>query len=140
NWKKLHKYEKSLIRLKTIKNEFEKNEEIYKKVSDDYEEAEKRWLNNEAAVLAKNLHDGEACQVCGSTTHPHKAVQEKGVLSEAELKKLKNSRDEHQLTTQKLKYQNNYEKKESLETKKTLQGAAYQAESVCKDKAYIEEK
>lgn len=140
DWKKLHKYEESLIRLKAIKNEFEKNEEIYKKVSDDYEEAEKRWLNNEAAVLAKNLHDGEACQVCGSTTHPQKAVQEKGVLSEAELKKLKKSRDEYQLTTQKLRYQIDYENNEILETKKALQDAGYHAEIVSKDKSYIEEK
>jgi len=38
-----------------------------------YVEAEKRWLEGQAAVLAAHLHLGEHCPVCGSLEHPQKA-------------------------------------------------------------------
>ena len=37
------------------------------------EELERKWLNNQAAILAGNLHEGEACPVCGSDHHPRLA-------------------------------------------------------------------
>ena len=36
-------------------------------------ELENRWLEAQAGWLARHLHDGEACPVCGSAEHPHKA-------------------------------------------------------------------
>ncbi len=140
DWKKLHKHEESLEKLKLIKDEHKKSQEIYQKTSEDYDIAEKRWLNNEAAILANQLHDGEACQVCGSTTHPDKAIQQKDVLSEADLEKFKKLRDEQQLNMQKLEYQIDHEQKGIIEAKKELQESGYYADDISEDKSLIEEK
>ena len=37
-----------------------------------YENMERRWLSEQAGILALHLHDGESCPVCGSTNHPKK--------------------------------------------------------------------
>ena len=37
-----------------------------------YENMERRWLSEQAGILALHLHDGESCPVCGSTSHPQK--------------------------------------------------------------------
>jgi DNA repair protein SbcC/Rad50 len=37
------------------------------------EELETKWLHGQAANLANQLHDGEACPVCGSESHPNPA-------------------------------------------------------------------
>ncbi len=37
-----------------------------------YENMERRWLSEQAGILALHLHDGESCPVCGSTNHPQK--------------------------------------------------------------------
>ena len=39
-----------------------------------YQRLETQWLSNQAAVLAAHLHDGEACPVCGSSSHPNRAT------------------------------------------------------------------
>lgn len=36
----------------------------------ELETLETRWRQGQAAVLAAHLHDGEACPVCGSASHP----------------------------------------------------------------------
>jgi exonuclease SbcC len=46
---------------------------------------EARWLEGQAGVLARHLHDGEACPVCGSVQHPHKAASTDEVPSKEEL-------------------------------------------------------
>lgn len=38
------------------------------------EELETKWLHGQAANLANQLHDGEACPVCGSESHPNPAA------------------------------------------------------------------
>ncbi len=35
-----------------------------------------RWRQAQAAILARHLHDGEACPVCGSAAHPARAQHE----------------------------------------------------------------
>src|SRR5699024_6130309 len=80
DWKKLHQYEEASRRLETMKVEYKKNKETYDEVYKNYEKEENKWLNNEAAVLANKLEEGEACKVCGSTTHPDKAIKQADVL------------------------------------------------------------
>ncbi|MBE1554330.1 AAA family ATPase [Sporosarcina limicola] len=57
----------------TIEIEKNEKEERYKKQKIDYDQFEKSWLNNQAAMLAESLHDGESCPVCGSQEHPAKS-------------------------------------------------------------------
>lgn len=43
------------------------------KVQQQADMIELRWHNGQAAILAQRLEQGEACPVCGSVEHPHKA-------------------------------------------------------------------
>ncbi|HLQ84111.1 MAG TPA: AAA family ATPase [Pseudogracilibacillus sp.] len=101
DWKKLNEYKEIKEQQKILTADYTKKRESYEKTHRAYELAEQSWLNNEAAYLATHLHDGQACQVCGSKTHPNKAVYEKDVLTESELKELKVSRDDYQREFQK---------------------------------------
>lgn len=72
--------------------EVERNEKelLYRKYKADYDETEQRWFDNQAAMLAESLREGEACPVCGSEHHPvksHKKVE--GALSKEQLEKQK---------------------------------------------------
>ncbi|WP_368906550.1 AAA family ATPase, partial [Bacillus wiedmannii] len=61
------------------KQKFEKEKEAaYNKMQlavNAYENMERRWLSEQAGILALHLHDGESCPVCGSTNHPKKATE-----------------------------------------------------------------
>ncbi len=66
------------------KQKFEQEKEAaYSKMQlavNAYENMERRWLSEQAGILALHLHDGESCPVCGSTNHPKK-LQSKVVRS-----------------------------------------------------------
>lgn len=42
----------------------------FEQVELSYRQLESRWFANQAHILAAQLHDGEACPVCGSLEHP----------------------------------------------------------------------
>ncbi len=46
---------------------------------------DRQWRAAQAAVLARHLHEGEACPVCGSATHPNPAQADQSVPSDAQL-------------------------------------------------------
>lgn len=52
-------------------------------------EKESDFFREQAGIIAMSLHDGEPCPVCGSTTHPNKALATTDAPSEAELQKVK---------------------------------------------------
>ncbi|MGI2328714.1 AAA family ATPase [Planococcus sp. YIM B11945] len=56
------------------KQEAEKRlkEAAYNAAFEDYTSLQEAWFADQARVLAEQLHDGEACPVCGSLEHPHK--------------------------------------------------------------------
>ena len=58
------------------KQKFEKEKETaFTKMQEAvhaYENMERRWLSEQAGILALHLHDGQSCPVCGSTNHPKK--------------------------------------------------------------------
>lgn len=51
------------------------------------EEVRRRYIFGQAAILASQLKEGEPCPVCGSMHHPHPAVSEEKLPTEAELKR-----------------------------------------------------
>ncbi|MED1304535.1 exonuclease [[Bacillus thuringiensis] serovar konkukian] len=58
-----------------------------------YENMERRWLNEQAGILALHLHDGESCPVCGSTNHPKKATEQSDAIDEKELNDLRDKKN-----------------------------------------------
>ena len=58
-----------------------------------YENMERRWLSEQAGILALHLHDGESCPVCGSTNHPKKASEQSDAINEKELNDLRDKKN-----------------------------------------------
>ncbi|MBO1581638.1 AAA family ATPase [Bacillus sp. XF8] len=58
-----------------------------------YEDMERRWLNEQAGVLALHLHEGESCPVCGSKTHPEKATERGDSIDEKQLNELRENKN-----------------------------------------------
>ncbi|HFF3188717.1 SMC family ATPase [Bacillus cereus] len=79
------------------KQKFEQEKEAaYSKMQlavNAYENMERRWLSEQAGILALHLHDGESCPVCGSTTHPKKATEQSGAIDENELNDLRDKKN-----------------------------------------------
>jgi DNA repair protein SbcC/Rad50 len=73
-------------RIEGLKTEQNTKEEFYWTCKADYDELEQKWFNNQAAILAGTLNEGEACPVCGSEHHPvksHEKIEE--VVSKEQL-------------------------------------------------------
>ena len=58
-----------------------------------YENMERRWLSEQAGILALHLHDGESCPVCGSKNHPKKATEQSDAIDEKELNDLRDKKN-----------------------------------------------
>lgn len=138
DWKKLNEYEELIAQIKLSVDEHIEKKSMFQKLSENYQQAEQSWLNNEAAYLATHLHEGDACQVCGSKTHPSKAVYEEGVLSEKELKTLKASHDKFKESLQKLEMIIDQSKNEQTKSIKEIKELGYDPEKVTEEKMNIE--
>ena len=93
---KMLKLEKNIGELSTDKENFEKAKLDYetkafdrKKKVNDYEHQYQAYLDAQAGILAENLHEGQACPVCGSVLHPMLAIKPENASTKTELDKLK---------------------------------------------------
>ncbi len=68
----------------------EKSKELSVKQS-EYDAKYKAYLDDQAGIIAENLHTGEPCPVCGSTEHPKPATKSTEAPTKADLEKLKKS-------------------------------------------------
>ena len=59
---------------KTLEQSQAKAEQFYQKQNRHFEIIEMAWNNGQAALLAKDLKDGDSCPVCGSSDHPNIAI------------------------------------------------------------------
>lgn len=75
--------------LKSLQNRFTSDREEFEAAREKFEHADRIRENNRAGLLASKLKDGMCCPVCGSTTHPKKAVLQPEAISEEEYKSLK---------------------------------------------------
>lgn len=93
--------ENEILQLKNDLKELKKLENNYLLAQKEYVLAEERaksvkeksdkmriaFNSEQAGIIAETLTDGEPCPVCGSCTHPHKAVKSENAPTEAEVKK-----------------------------------------------------
>lgn len=98
---KLNDLSDNLINFKIAKNALTKAQNEYillsecsKKLADEYNELNKRFLDGQAGIMASILEEGKPCPVCGSVTHPNLAKMSDNVPTESELKQAKKIADE----------------------------------------------
>ena len=89
-----------LAKYKALKAESNRLQKLFKKTQDehtainmDYLDKETAFFREQAGIMAGTLEEGKPCPVCGSTTHPNKAVPTADAPSEEELKSLKEKAD-----------------------------------------------
>ena len=58
-----------------------------------YEEYSRGFVAIQAGILAENLREGEPCPVCGSVTHPQKAVLGAQSVTEAQVEEARELRE-----------------------------------------------
>ncbi|MGM8215463.1 AAA family ATPase [Bacillaceae bacterium W0354] len=87
--KALDKYIEVKNNLDNLINEYKESEKKYKQIKHIYEQKEEAWIQGQAGLLAKHLHNGEACPVCGSENHPNKATVAEHTPTKEELDQVK---------------------------------------------------
>jgi exonuclease SbcC len=64
----------------------------FEQVETSYSVLEERWVEGQAGWLARHLHDGDACPVCGSAEHPKKASATDDIPTKEQLEQLRGAR------------------------------------------------
>lgn len=82
-------FETTSKKIEEAKKIFQNNNTIYMQKKATYEQMEQAFFAEQAGILAKDLTEGMACPVCGSTHHPSLATLTGAAPTEEELKKAK---------------------------------------------------
>lgn len=83
-------------------NEYNTSREKYYRISQEYEQKNKIYLDEQAGILATELKEGNPCPVCGSVHHPAPAKVFEGTPDKAELDKLKKLQEDSRAKTEEL--------------------------------------
>ncbi|RNC99077.1 AAA family ATPase [Lysinibacillus halotolerans] len=83
------RYKELVVKANQFKEQYEKIVEEYNAARKDYELEEKKWLSNQAALLATNLIPGTPCPVCGSTDHQQVNLNHEEAVDENSLRNRK---------------------------------------------------
>lgn len=68
--------------------------EQYEKISRTYDEQNRRFICSQAGILARSLEEGVPCPVCGSCVHPSPAGLAEDHVTEEELSRVKQKREQ----------------------------------------------
>lgn len=82
-------YEKLITRKEALEKDLKSKRESLSTRKNNYQKLEQKWLQNQASILANELHVGDACPVCGSKEHPHLAEDHKNAVSRKDLDEAK---------------------------------------------------
>ncbi len=92
--------ERELRALEDLKSELISDQEkctramlVSEKASETYKEAFKTYIDDQAGIIAEALVDGDPCPVCGSLSHPKKAVKAESAPTKAEVDRYKEEDD-----------------------------------------------
>ena len=84
------------LQIENLRKEAEASEEAYQKAAlsyrkkkDDCDEMERRYLDEQAGILAGRLEEGTPCPVCGSISHPMPAEPKEGAPTREEVDRAK---------------------------------------------------
>lgn len=99
--KELMELQRIIESLRSFRKTLKKAQELFiqdrdrsTELSKRYIDMESSFLSEQAGILASKLTEGQPCPVCGSLSHPHLAVADAAVLSEAELKELSRQKEQ----------------------------------------------
>lgn len=67
---------------------------VFEQANTAYRELEAQWFANQAHILADQLHDGEACPVCGSLDHPGTELEPGQTVSKEQVESAKSAFDQ----------------------------------------------
>ena len=88
--------------LAEAQHEYMDQQIIAESLQNEAQDKRTRFNNEQAGLMAAALKEGEACPVCGSTTHPHKAEKSENAPTEADVKQAeKKARDAQALANDK---------------------------------------
>lgn len=87
--KELEILETTQRQLEQVQKQYTDALKIKNKTQDDYQAMENAFLSEQAGILAKHLEQNQPCPVCGSLSHPQKAVLSDGAPKEVELEEKK---------------------------------------------------
>lgn len=125
--------------IKQLMTQYENDEKAYQIADKDYDlkslqydEIYHAFIDGQAGILATSLEEGCPCPVCGSTSHPHKAVSIESIIDESKLKSSKALLDTAQLARQ-----NKYEalQRAKQEYEKALELARHEGKRII-DKSF----
>lgn len=112
----LQKLSTTLIR---AEKEFSSAEKTAGEKLDRYDEMYHRFIEGQAGILAHELAEGCPCPVCGSVSHPQKAVLLTTSVTQNELQSAKKEKD-YADKVQKEKYDALQQAKQNYESRRTL--------------------
>ncbi|WP_373600350.1 AAA family ATPase [Paraclostridium bifermentans] len=95
-FKSIANYENTGLKHLNLSKEYEEFEKTYKSIKNDYEKMDDLYKKEQAGILASKLEENMPCPVCGSTNHPSPASIKNDVKvpTKEELKLAKERLDE----------------------------------------------
>lgn len=73
-WKLLNRWKAAVKALGDALKEYERSRDTAESAQEQANALRRRYNDNIAGVLAKNMEEGQPCPVCGSVHHPHRAT------------------------------------------------------------------
>ena len=90
-----------LKQVHSLKKQYQKSEQDMQdcmkkcqETSQRYERLYQKYFEEQAGILARELQEGEPCPVCGSCSHPKKAVLSGGAPKKEQVERAKAMRDQ----------------------------------------------